>query len=437
VLYTSNNLEKVITGSVVDTGSDGDVNTISSCGEVVAVAPIENYPENEGPDDDDSSGGGGGVTTQQPVTDQTNVYSEFPIGEEASTVIPGSEMSTESDAVTATPWESQSERTTGAEQTGDRLEEQEGREKTAGIVDEEGGGESGGVIVVDDYPEYDDNNGRDETTQQQDNSSVNTIMQFANISQDDSQVYQANTTGAPSGGDNYEDETVKSVRTQLDDTDPPSDPRQTQGPPRTPLLTLMQRDSDPQKLIFLIQRGPRRHSPDTKVHLMYQRLPASVRLQARPQPGHLHNPVIKVFSMVEARSEYEMEDLLTGQYLVCAEVRLGNASLQSDCAQAVVNTQSDITSSTSSTSTTSTTNSLGLPIMIAITAAGLAFLAVVSYTVYSLVVRNKRMSRERDFQRKVEEFARRERDRNEKFENSELSVTYPDPNEPFEERCIM
>ena len=124
---------------------------------------------------------------------------------------------------------------------------------------------------------------------------------------------------------------------------------------------------------------------------MYQRLPASVRLQARPQPGHLHNPVIKVFSMVEARSEYEMEDLLTGQYLVCAEVRLGNASLQSDCAQAVVNTQSDITSSTS----TSTTNTLGLPIMIAITVAGLAFLAVVSYTVYSLVVRNKRMSRER------------------------------------------
>ena len=129
---------------------------------------------------------------------------------------------------------------------------------------------------------------------------------------------------------------------------------------------------------------------------MYQRLPASVRLQARPQPGHLHNPVIKVFSMVEARSEYEMEDLLTGQYLVCAEVRLGNTSLQSDCAQAVVNTKSDITTTISSTSSTSTTtNSLGLPIMIAITAAGLAFLAVVSYIVYSLVVRNKRMSRER------------------------------------------
>ena len=36
----------------------------------------------------------------------------------------------------------------------------------------------------------------------------------------------------------------------------------------------------------------------------------------------------------------------------------------------------------------------------------------------------------RDLQRKVEAFARKERDRNEKFDNSELSVTYPDPNEP-------
>ena len=47
VLYTSNNLEKVITGSGLDTGSDGDVNTISSSGEVVAL--IENYPDESGP----------------------------------------------------------------------------------------------------------------------------------------------------------------------------------------------------------------------------------------------------------------------------------------------------------------------------------------------------------------------------------------------------
>ena len=130
---------------------------------------------------------------------------------------------------------------------------------------------------------------------------------------------------------------------------------------------------------------------------MYQRLPASVRLQARPEPGHLNNPVIKVFSMVEARSEYEMADLVTGRYLVCAEVRLGNTSLQSDCAQAMVANQPVITSTTSTTSSTSitSTNTLGLPILIAITVAGLAFLAVVSYTTYSLVARKRRMSRER------------------------------------------
>ena len=136
---------------------------------------------------------------------------------------------------------------------------------------------------------------------------------------------------------------------------------------------------------------------------MYQRLPASIRLQARPEPRHLNNPVIKVFSMVESRSEYEMADLLSGQYLVCAEVRLGNTSLQSDCAQAMVaspitNTSSSTTSNTSisfPTSTSTNTNTLGLPIMLAITVAGLAFLVLASYTVYSVVVRARQRRRER------------------------------------------
>ena len=134
---------------------------------------------------------------------------------------------------------------------------------------------------------------------------------------------------------------------------------------------------------------------------MYQRLPASLMLQARPEPHHLDNPVIQVFPMVEARSEIAMADLVTGLYLVCAQVRLGNTELQSDCAQArVASSTPDKTSSTSSTYTTSTTstsytNTMGLPIVMAITVAGLAFLAVVSYSVYSLVVRNRRMSRER------------------------------------------
>ena len=325
VLYTSINLEKVIAG----VGSDGDVTTIPSSGEAetpIENYPDENEDEvdlavsnvslkqeynsqpetllsaiqdaelddrnmtdissvfsssshsdyplhyhqhltiNEGDDqvNEDSSEDvtqahhnlaegpdGGVVTTQQTVTDQTNVYFEFPIGEEASTVIPGSEIRTESDAVTvrAPPW-------TAGE-----------REEPPATT------ESGPVIDVDDFSDYsdysDDNNGRDETTQQ-DNSSVNslhslhTIMQFANISRDDSQDYQANTTGAPSGADHYEDETVTGVTEVTGVTDV----KDLQGPPSTPstpLLTLMQSDSEPQKLIFLIQRGPHRHSPDTKV----------------------------------------------------------------------------------------------------------------------------------------------------------------------------
>ena len=344
-------MEKVITGSGLDTGSDGDVTTISSSGE--AVDPIENYhDENEDEvdpvvsnvslkqeyntqpetllsaiqdaelddrnmteissvfsssshsdypahyhhhltinEDDDqvnedspdyvtqtthhlaegesggsgdggggSGGGGGLVTTPLPVTDQTEVYFEFPIGEEASTVstvIPGSEILPESDGVTdiTTPLPPHLETTTVQHST-----------TLQGDTDYEEGGESSGVIDVDDSPEYsvvepglyEEDNERDETSQQ-DNSSVKTIMQFANISQDDSQVYQANTTPAPSGVYNYEDDTLTGVRKQQDDGDPAPDHTQ------TPLLTLMHRDSEPRKLIFLIQPRPHRHSSDTKV----------------------------------------------------------------------------------------------------------------------------------------------------------------------------
>ena len=131
------------------------------------------------------------------------------------------------------------------------------------------------------------------------------------------------------------------------------------------------------------------HNTLPQVHLMYQRLPASLMLQARPEPHHLD---IQVFPMVEARSEIAMADLVTGLYLVCAQVRLGNTELQSDCAQARV---ASSTPDNTSTTSTSYTNTMGLPIVMAITVAGLAFLAVVSYSVYSLVVRNRRMSRER------------------------------------------
>ena len=70
---------------------------------------------------------------------------------------------------------------------------------------------------------------------------------------------------------------------------------------------------------------------------MYQRLPAS----ATDTPTRENTPVLKVFEMVEGREEYEMVDLLTGEYLVCAEVRLGNTSLQSDCFKTEVDSPED------------------------------------------------------------------------------------------------
>ena len=127
---------------------------------------------------------------------------------------------------------------------------------------------------------------------------------------------------------------------------------------------------------------------------MYQRLPASIRLQARPEPGHLNNPVIKVFSMVEARSEYEMADLVPGRYLVCAEVRLGNTSLQSDCFQAEVDSPLDVIED----------NPLEVPVdmsgqelgmIVGITAASLVVVGLACYSVFWLVVTNRRRRRER------------------------------------------
>lgn len=133
-------------------------------------------------------------------------------------------------------------------------------------------------------------------------------------------------------------------------------------------------------------------SPSTslQVHLMYQRLPATVT----PSLDDLSGPVLKVIELVEEREEYEMADLSTGQYLVCAEVRLGNTSLQSDCFQAEVDSPLDVIED----------NPLEVPVdmsgqelgmIVGITAASLVVVGLACYSVFWLVVTNRRRRRER------------------------------------------
>ena len=141
-------------------------------------------------------------------------------------------------------------------------------------------------------------------------------------------------------------------------------------------------------------------SPSTslQVHLMYQRLPATVT----PSLEDLSGPVLKVIELVEEMEEYEMADLSTGQYLVCAEVRLGNTSLQSDCFQAEVDSPLDLLED--NPPDVIEDNPLEVPVdmsgqelgmIVGITAASLVVVGLACYSVFWLVVTNRRRRRER------------------------------------------
>ena len=88
-------------------------------------------------------------------------------------------------------------------------------------------------------------------------------------------------------------------------------------------------------------------------------------------------------------------------------------------------------------------------LIIIVSLCGLIVTALFCYVAFCCFIRNRRLNRERlgkiiylllltlisfplyrKFRQKVEEFARRVRDRNEKYETCQVAVTYPDPDEP-------
>jgi len=78
--------------------------------------------------------------------------------------------------------------------------------------------------------------------------------------------------------------------------------------------------------------------------------------------------------------------------------------------------------------------------VIAVIAVALLIVSgVIMYAVFHKMVVSKTKKKERELQEKVDQFAKREKERNEKqlLESPVNAVTYPDPDQPYEERCIM
>merc|ERR1712117_126349 len=117
-------------------------------------------------------------------------------------------------------------------------------------------------------------------------------------------------------------------------------------------------------------------------------------------------------------SEYLVPDLTPGHYIVCVQVSHRHTSLQSQCF--TVNIHNPVTD-----------NGLGSGVLIIIILGAALVLALFGYFTFTCYIRHTRLARERKLKLKVEEFARKERDRNEKYDKSDVAVTYPDPNEPF------
>jgi len=184
-----------------------------------------------------------------------------------------------------------------------------------------------------------------------------------------------------------------------------------------PLLTLMK--IQPHSMQLLIK--PSKYYPNTKVKLMYER----ARHSRPPLLQHLDDPVTEIVYLTKEYQEYELSNLPIGKYIVCGEAQSDGQSFQTNCFETVINKLDN--------------NQLQVGVIAVITIALLIVFAVVVYAVFHKVVVSKRKRKERELQEKVDKFARKEKERNEKqlLESPVIAVTYPDPNEPYEERCIM
>jgi len=72
-------------------------------------------------------------------------------------------------------------------------------------------------------------------------------------------------------------------------------------------------------------------------------------------------------------------------------------------------------------------------------AALLIVFGVILYAIFHKIVTDKKRNKEKELQEKVEKFAKREKELEEAVfvGGGMIDVTYPDTDEPYEERCIM
>jgi len=184
-----------------------------------------------------------------------------------------------------------------------------------------------------------------------------------------------------------------------------------------PLVSLMKIEPHAMKLLV----KPRKFEPDTMVRLMYERVP-------RDKPAlqqHLDDPVIEYVHVYRVEQEHYLTNLPMGKYIVCGEAQINGEVFQSNCFETSINRLDN--------------NMLQGGVIAVIAVALLIVFCVILYAIYHRVVVSKKKDMERILQEKVAKFAKKEKEIYEKelYEVPVFAVTYPDPTEPYEERCIM
>jgi len=177
-----------------------------------------------------------------------------------------------------------------------------------------------------------------------------------------------------------------------------------------PLISLMKIEPHAMKLLV----KPRKFEPNTMVRLMYERVP-------RNKPAlhqHLDDPVIEYIHIYRVDQEHYLTNLPMGKYIVCGDAQVDGKVFQSNCFETSIDRLDN--------------NTLQGGVIAIIAIALLIVFCVIVYAIYHRMVISKEKDVERRLQEKVAKLASKE---NASFEKD--AITYPDLNEPFEERCIM
>uniref|UniRef100_A0A0K2TXM8 Uncharacterized protein n=1 Tax=Lepeophtheirus salmonis TaxID=72036 RepID=A0A0K2TXM8_LEPSM len=174
---------------------------------------------------------------------------------------------------------------------------------------------------------------------------------------------------------------------------------------------------------------PIKYVSDAMVHIKYKRISKdpteemSKESSDTSDPGRLEMSHDVSFPLLNEENKRNLDNLPEGWYYVCAEVTKFDKMLEQECFRARIFEKASVAPLPT-----------GIIVLIVLGMVSIALLCL--YIIYNKLQNSRRKKKDKEMQDRVQKMAQKEKELNEQNKPAFHHI-YVDPDEPYEERCIM